>query len=229
MPALAKALGDIDDKDLNCAAVAYALGKIGPGAIAAESALLKHLATKDDNLRILTAWALAQIHPTSTDVAIKVVPVLIDGLALPEVADRLFAAEALGNFGPLAKSAAVALKKAASDEDKNVQEAAAKSLKAVEPNAPAAPKTATTPAAPASPAAPATPVEPAKATGLLRPGEFVVTVEDKVEVGVKGRAGETVAKGTKLKVMEVRGSWVGVKIDGADKTGWVLVEQVSRP
>ena len=140
---------------------------------------------------------------------------LTAGLALPELQDRLLSAEALGDFGPLAKSAAEALKKASTDENKDVQEAAAKALKAVEKAVAAAgrlPRSPTTPAA-----------------GLLKPGDVVVTVDDKVEIGVKGSQGEIVPKGTKLKVLEIRGSWVGVRIDGKDKTGWVLGEQIGRP
>ena len=67
------------------------------------------------------------------------------------------------------------------------------------------------------------------AAGLPKPGDFVVTVEDKVEIGVKGSQGEIVPKGTKLKVLEIRGSWIGVRIDGKDKTGWVLGEQIGKP
>jgi len=76
-------------------------------------------------------------------------------------------------------------------------------------------------------AAPTTPSIPT--AGLPKPGDFVVTAEDKVEIGVKGSQGEIVPKGTKLKVLEIRGSWIGVRIDGKDKTGWVLAEQVGSP
>ena len=79
----------------------------------------------------------------------------------------------------------------------------------------------------AAAAAPAVSITPA--TGLLKPGDVVVTVDDKVEIGVKDSQGEIVPKGTKLKVLEIRGSWVGVRIDGKDKTGWVLGEQIGKP
>jgi len=212
--ALVRALNQADDRALNFAAIAFALGKIGPAAAPAESALLKHLESKDDIVRLLSAWALAQIDPTTVDVAAKAVPQLIDGLAIPEVQDRLLCAEALGAFGPLAKSATEALKKASTDENKDLQEVAAKALKAVE-------KVVATPTTPASPTIPA--------TGLLKPGDIVVTIDDKVEIGVKGSLGENVPKGTKLKVLEIRGSWIGVRIDGSDKTGWVSGEQIGRP
>ena len=139
---------------------------------------------------------------------------LTDGLALPELEDRLLSAEALGGFGPLAKSAAEALKKASTDENKDVQEAAAKALKAVEQGRRRSGRSRG--------------LHDSRA-GLLKPGDVVVTVEDKVEIGVKGSQGEIVPKGTKLKVLEIRGSWIGVRIDGKDKTGWVLGEQIGKP
>ncbi len=62
----------------------------------------------------------------------------------------------------------------------------------------------------------------------MKPGDFVVTVADKVEIGVRGSQGEVMPKGTKLKVLEIRGSWIGVRVDGTDKTGWVLGEQIRK-
>jgi HEAT repeat protein len=215
VPALAKGLDQEKDLDLNFAAIAFALGNIGPAAAAAEPALLRQLESKDDNVRLLCAWALARIEPAKADVAAKAVPVLVDGLALPLVQDRLLSAEALGGFGPLAASAADALKKAAAEENKDVQAAAAKALKAVE-----------TPSA-AAPSVPMTPLT--SAARWPQPGDFAVTVEDKVEIGVKGEQGDVVAKGTKLKVLEIRGSWIGVRIDGKTKAGWVRGDQIARP
>jgi HEAT repeat protein len=220
VPALIKALQQADETDFNLAAIEFALGKIGPGAASAESELLKELGSKDENVRVLSGWALAQIDPKSADVATKAVPVLIAGLTLPEQGDRLFSAEGLEGFGPLAKSAEEGLKKATTDANKYVKEEAAKALKALERPVPAvtAPSAATT----ESPAAPSAAV-------ALKPGDFVVTVEEQVEIGVKGSQGDTVAKGTRLKVLEIRGKWIGVRIDGKTKTGWVLGEQIGRP
>ncbi|MGA2254251.1 MAG: HEAT repeat domain-containing protein [Thermoguttaceae bacterium] len=211
---LVKALEQHDNRDMNFASIAFALGKIGPEAASAESDLLKKLESKDDCVRLLSGWALAQIDPASALVAAKAVPPLIDGLALPELRDRLLCAEALGGFGPLAKSAAEALKKASTDENKDVQEAAVKALKAVE-------KVVAVPTAPTAPAI--------AAGGLPKPGDVVVTVEDRVEIGMRGSQQEIVPKGTKLQVLEIRGTWIGVRIDGKDKTGWVLGEQIGRP
>ena len=221
VPALIKALGQADDRDLNFAAIAFALGKIGPGAAAAEAALLNELASKDDNVRLLSAWALAQIRPTAGDVAAKAVPVLIAGLALPDAEDEVLAAAALGTFGPLGKDAAEALKKAAGDSDKYVSEAAAAALKAVEKAVPAP--------APAVVLSDTNVKSPAPAT--YKPGDNCVTVEDKVEVGMNGSQGQIVPKGTKLRVLEIRGSWIGVQaeVDGKMYKGWVLSGQIGRP
>lgn len=216
VPALVKALEQADDRDLNFAAIAFALGKIGPGSAAAEPPLLKQLESKDDNVRLLSAWALSQIDPASAGVAAKALPVLIAGLSLPGLEDRVLCAEALGGFGPTAKGAAEALKKASTDADKFVQEAAAKALKTVV--GPAAASTA-----------PANPAGRTNSAAPLKSGDLVVTVEDKVEIGEKGSRGEIVPKGTKLKVLEIRGAWVGVRIDGKDKTGWILGEKVGSP
>ena len=130
----------------------------------------------------------------------------------------MFAAEALGGFGPLAKDAAGDLKKATGDADKNVSEAAATALKAVSQTAPAASQSAGT--APAGPA-------PAPSV-VYKPGDQTVTIVDDIEVGIAGKQGQVVPKGTKLKVLEIRGSWIGVRaeIDGKTYNGWVLGEQI---
>ena len=138
-------------------------------------------------------------------------PVLTAGLALPLREDRLLSAEALGDFGPLATSASDALKKAATDEDKDVQEAAAKALKAVEQ----------------ATAAPITRESRGFRIRTAQAGRLRIHGGGKVEIGVKGKPGEIVPEGTKLKVLEIRGSWIGVRIDGKDKTGWLRGEQLS--
>ncbi len=216
VPALVTALGKAQDMDMNLSAIEYALGKIGAGAATAEQALEERLASKDDNARLMGAWALAQIDAKSGEVAAKDVPVLIAGLSLDDPQEKLLAAEALGYFGPLAKGAVEALQKASHDADKNVAEAAATALTFVQKNA------ASTSPAPAP--------ETTEAV-VYKPGDQVVTVEDKIEIGVAGKTGEIVSKGTKLKVLEIRGSWIGVRaeIDGKQHNGWVLGEQIGKP
>jgi HEAT repeat protein len=214
VPALVKALGQAQDKDMNFSAIEYALGKIGADAKSAEQVLEGELTSKDENVRQMGAWALSQIDPTSAEVATKDVPVLIAGLSDEDAEERLLAAEALGEFGPLAKDAVAALQKATHDSDKNVAEAAAKALTSVQKNA-----------AGPTPSAPETPV-----AVVYKPGDQVITVDDKVEIGVAGKTGEFVAKGTKLKVLEIRGSWIGVRaeINGKQQNGWVLGEQITK-
>jgi HEAT repeat protein len=216
VPALVKALQQPVDKDMTFAAIEFALGKIGKDAAPAESTLLMELESKNDNVRLMGAWALAQIDPASADVAAKAVPVATAGLTVPMVQQRVLSAEALGGFGALAKSSAEALKKASTDEDKDLQEAAGKAMAAIDKAVAAA-------------AAAANPADSMNLAATLKPGDFVVTAVDKVEIGVKGLLGEIVPKGTKLKVLAIRGSWIGVRIEGKDKTGWVRGEQISRP
>ena len=215
VPALVAALGKAQDVDSNLAAIEYALGKIGAGAASAEQTLEAKLASKDDNVRLMGAWALAQIDAASRDVAAKDVPVLVAGLSLDDPQERMLAAEALGYFGPLGQTTpSRPCKRLSHDTDKNVADAAVTALKFVQKDA-------------ASPA-PA----PEKTDAVVyKPGDQVVTVEDKLEIGVAGKTGEVVPKGTKLKVLEVRGSWIGVRaeIDGKPHNGWVLGEQIAKP
>ena len=128
MPVLAKALEQPSQP--NAYAIAYALGSIGPDAAAAEPQLSAVVAGKNTDLAIIAAWALTKIKPTA-ETAAKVVPVLTAGLAEAEPIHRRSAAEALGNLGPLAKSAIPALETASKDSDKSVSEAATKALASV--------------------------------------------------------------------------------------------------
>lgn len=208
VPALTKALGAAADQDTNACAVAYALGKIGPAAAAAQPALLKTLKSTDQHLALMSAWALAQIEPTSAEIAGQTVPVLTAGLTAALPIARQSSADALGALGPLAKDAAAALQKAANDDEKSVRDAAAGALAAIK-------KPATQP--------------PPPAPQLVR-GDTAVTTEDNVEFGMKGNITAKLPKGTELKVLEVRGAWVGVRatIDGKSSTGWVPLKQVAK-
>jgi HEAT repeat protein len=218
VPALVKALQQGPAEKPNISAVVYALGKIGPGAAAAEPVLLARLASPDGNLALMSAWALAQIVPGSAATASKTVPVLITGLSDPLALSRQLAAESLGSLGPLAKEATAALQKALADEDKNVHDAAAQALAATGQ-----------PAAKAAPGAAASIV--AGAATPLAAGDVVVTLEDSVAMKVGSSVVARVPKGTQLKVIELRGSWVAVRatVDGKPQTGWVQVTQVAKP
>ena len=210
VPSLLKAIQQGGDKESNFASIAYCLGKIGPGAAAAEPALLGLLKGPDRNAAVLSAWALGQIRPNSAEIAGKTVPVLVEGLAMPVEQCRLLAAEALGGLGPLAKDSATALQKATTDADQDVREAAAKATIAVQ--GAVAPQSAREPEA-------------------IKPGDSVITVEDSVVMKSGSAVVARVAKGTELRVLEVRTPWVAVQttIDGKPTTGWVLQPQVKKP
>lgn len=129
VPEVTKAL---KDPDMNVRySACYTLGKIGPAATSAEAALQKNLAGADQFLATASAWALARIHPDCPEIAQKSVPVLIKALGEPDAMTRLHAAESLQLFGPLAKDAAIALNKAARDDNADVREAAARALRAI--------------------------------------------------------------------------------------------------
>ncbi len=115
----------------NAAAIAYALGQIGPNAAAAVPALNKMLESPDSNVALADAWALVHICPASEDVAAKAVPVLIAGLSSPLPVARRGAAEALRDMGPLARQALPALQKAMQDSDASVREAAAEAANSI--------------------------------------------------------------------------------------------------
>ncbi len=236
VPELIKALESGKDNDSNAIEIACCLGKIGPAAATAESVLVKQLQGSDADLALMSAWSLAQISPASAGIAGNAVPVLVKALSLSAPQSKQLAAGALGSFGPLAKDAVPALEKTAVDEDASVREVATKALAAVRQ---AASKTTETPVPSADlvkPAAemPKPAVEPPK-VATEKPqtfvvGDNVVTAEDKLEVGLRGAQGVELPKGSKLKIIEVRGSWLGVQamVDGKAVTGWVLPNQVSK-
>ena len=104
---------------------------MGPSAIAAEPELRKKLADPNETIALSAAWALAEIDPSSAEIARQSVPLLIKGLADAEPRVRMQAAVSLGRLGPLAKDAAPALKTILHDQDAMVRIAAEKALKAI--------------------------------------------------------------------------------------------------
>ena len=119
------------DENPNAHAIVYALGKIGPDAAQAEPVLIGLLANADGNLALVSAWALADIHPASVEIAAKTLPVLIAGLKNPLPLARQGAAEGLESLGPAAKDAVPALQECLKDEDKAVRAAAAKAIELI--------------------------------------------------------------------------------------------------
>ncbi len=129
VPALQKALDS--DGPVRFAA-AYALGRIGSKAIKAKPALLAQLKSDNKDMVLLSAWALAHIHPECPTCQEKALPVLIAGLDESDAKFRRECVNGIGCFGKAAKDAVEKLKKAMEDSDEEVREAAAAALKAVE-------------------------------------------------------------------------------------------------
>jgi hypothetical protein len=123
---------------------------------------------------------------------------------------RQGAAESLGNLGPLAKDAAAELRKTAKDDpEPAVRQAAAQALERIDPAT----------------------VKDQSGEKSLAPGRVVVTLQEGVSLQ---RGSQTVAqlpKGTQLKVLTLKGDWIGVRaeIAGQAKDGWVQKTQVSVP
>lgn len=129
VPALQKALDS--DGPVRFAA-AYALGRIGVKAIKAKPALLAQLDGDNKDMALLSAWALAHIHPECPTCQEKALPVLIAGLDESDAKFRRECANGICCFGNAAKGAVEKLKKALKDSDEEVREAAAAALKAIE-------------------------------------------------------------------------------------------------
>ena len=121
-------------------AAAEALGKLGPEAQEAVSALVAALKDKDVTVRQAVAEALKKIVPTWTQRMFRIylgeatVSELVTALKDVEVAVRELAAEALGKLGPEAQEAVPALHAALRDSEEAVREAAAEALETVTPN-----------------------------------------------------------------------------------------------
>ncbi len=129
VPAITKALRD---PDMNVRyAACYALCEIGPAAMPAKSELVGNLGGADQFLAMASACALARVHPECSETAAKSVPVLIESMGEPDVMTRLYAAQALGCLGALAKDAVPVLKKALEDPNETVRAAASEALKAI--------------------------------------------------------------------------------------------------
>jgi HEAT repeat protein len=110
-------------------AAAYALGKIGPAAVAAEP-VLRELAASDDELMATVAtWAGLKIKPDDGSQFEAAIPMLRRALRGDREMVRLEAAVALGDIGPSAASA-IPILELVSEEDpvKQVREAAAAAL-----------------------------------------------------------------------------------------------------
>jgi HEAT repeat protein len=211
-----KAIAGAGDKDVDtqedttsCAA-AYALGRIGPAAVSAAPNLLKAVASRDAALSLASAWALAQIEPASAEAAAKTVPVLVAGLVHAVPKYRQGAAESLGNLGPLAKDAFAQLQKTAKeDPDQAVRQTAVQALEKIGQAA----------------------VKGKADAKSISQGSIVVTLQEGVLLQLGSQSVAHLPKGAQLKVLSLKGDWVGVQaeIGGQPKSGWVQKSQVGLP
>ncbi len=101
---------------------ATALGEIGPPAASAVAALLKRLKDEDGDVRVAAALALVRIDPDKhADAALAAI---VAELKNPDLLIRIEAADALGELGSRARSAAAALNGALKDPEPEVRQAA---------------------------------------------------------------------------------------------------------
>ena len=137
-------------------------------------------------------------------------PILIAALSHSVPKYRQGAAESLGNLGPLAKDAAAELRKTAKDDpDPAVRQAAAQALEKIAPAA----------------------VKGQSGEKSIAPGGIVVTLQEGVPLQRGSEAVAQLPKGTQLKVLTLKGDWIGVRaeIGGQPKEGWVQKSQVGLP
>jgi len=116
---------------------AYALGQLGPKAVAGVEPLTKTLANQSEHefVRGGTAWALGRMGPAAE----SAVPLLTETLTSKHVSVRRNAAWALGNLGAAAKPAVPGLLKTLDDEDATVRVNAAAALWKIDRHAKAIP------------------------------------------------------------------------------------------
>jgi HEAT repeat protein len=197
-------------EDTTGSAAAYALGRIGPPAAGAAVDLLKATASRDASLSLISAWALAQIEPGSAKSAAKTLPILIAGLAHSVPKYRQAAAESLGNLGPLAKDALAELQKTAKeDPDPAVRQTAVQALEKIGQAA----------------------VKSEAGAKSISQGSIVVTLQEGVLLQLGSQSVAHLPKGAQLKVLTLKGDWVGVRaeIGGQPQSGWVQKSQVGLP
>src|SRR5205823_4227922 len=129
IPALAEAMKKDTELQVREEA-ALALG--GSGQAAAVPPLIDVLNGDDEDVRRLAALALGEIGPAAR----PAIPSLIKALrADKDYRVRFHAAEALGRMGPEAKVAIPALREALKDDRPEVSNAAAETLKKIDPEA----------------------------------------------------------------------------------------------
>ncbi len=112
---------------------AYALGRIGPGAVAAEPVLRKLADSEDELMATVAVWATLKIKPDDKSLFDTAIPKLRHTLNQDRELARLEAAIALGEIGPRAASALPMLEMLEEeDPSAHVRAAAAAAIKLIQ-------------------------------------------------------------------------------------------------
>jgi len=132
VPQLQKLVADDSAADGLRYAAAYALGKIGPAAAAAEPVVRELSQSNDELMATMATWAGLKIRPDDASQFDRAIPLLRRALRGDREMVRLEAAVALGDIGPAAASA-IPILELVSEEDsvKEVREVAAAALEKI--------------------------------------------------------------------------------------------------
>ena len=135
VPALAALVADgTADPGIRYAAC-YALGKIGPAAVAAEPVVRGLTESKDELMATVAVWAALRIKPDDASLFANAIPRLRRALRNDSELVRLEAAVSLGDIGPGASAAIPILELVAEDDPvKQVRQAAAEALLKIRTN-----------------------------------------------------------------------------------------------
>ena len=117
-----------NEKDVDRAAAAFSLGRIGPAAKAAVPTLTKTLDDADPVLKTVSAWALAKIAPDNAQLKDKCVDLLIESLLSKDPLARRAAFRGLADLRPGPARVMPTVKRILEGADK---EAAADALQAM--------------------------------------------------------------------------------------------------
>jgi len=134
VPALAALLADDKAEPGLRYAACYALGRIGPAAVAAEPVIRGLAESQDELMATVAIWAALRIKPDDATLFATAIPKLRRALRDDSELVRLEAAVALGDIGPAAAAAIPILELVAEDDPaKQVRQAAAEALTKIRP------------------------------------------------------------------------------------------------
>lgn len=135
VPALAALVADDTAEPGIRYAACYALGRIGPAAVAAEPVVRSLAESKDELMATVAVWAALRIKPDDASLFASAIPRLRRALRNDSELVRLEAAVSLGDIGPAAAAAIPILELVAEDDPvKQVRQAAAEALPKIRTN-----------------------------------------------------------------------------------------------